>query len=409
VAAPATGRPRNASARASRLREWFDRVRRPLPWRTDRDPYHVWVAEVFLQQTRVAAVVPRYAEFLRTFPTVQALARASEADVLKAWEGAGYYARARNLHAAARELVATRGGTLPRTARELAELPGFGPYISAAVASLAFGEPAVALEANGLRVAARWTLEEGDVRRPAVRTRLKAALERELPNDAAGPFNEAVMELGETVCLPRDPDCPNCPVASDCRARQERPDPGSLPVRHRKAARPHVVASVVALSSGDRWLVRKRPANGLLGGLWELPGGRVEAGETFRGAAARELREETGLAARSLVRLGIVRHSYSHFSVSLHVFRGTWDGAGRPRGEAPLRWVTRPQFDRLPRPAATLRAMALVDGATEAASRGSGPRPDRRATSIPAGAGRPSPRARRPRRPASPTRRRAPR
>jgi A/G-specific adenine glycosylase len=407
MARPATVRSRSGPGRADRLLAWFSLHRRPLPWRADRDPYRIWVAEVLLQQTRVAAVVPRYLAFLAKYPTVAALARASEHDVLKAWEGAGYYARARNLRAAAREIVGARHGVFPRTARELAELPGCGPYISAAVASLAYDEPVVALEANGLRVAARWTLEEGDVRREEVRARLRAALEHELPRDSAGAFNEAVMELGETVCLPRDPRCPECPVASDCRARQERPDPGGLPVRSRLPERPHVVASIVALESGNRWLVRQRPVEGLLGGLWELPGGRVAPGESFASAARRELWEETGLAASSLVPLGIVRHAYSHFSVSLHLFGGPWDRAGDLRGDAPLRWVTRAEFERLPRPAATVRAMALVEQARGGASPGSGSRPGRRAASIPATAGRRRPRAPPRRTRASPTRRRA--
>jgi A/G-specific adenine glycosylase len=336
-----------------------------------------------------------------------ALAGATESDVLKEWEGAGYYARARHLHAAAREVVAHRSGQLPRTSRELAELPGFGPYISAAVASLAFGEPVVALEANGIRVASRWTLEEGDVRRPPVRARLRSALERELPTDRAGPFNEALMELGETICLPRRPLCSDCPVAADCRARQELPDPGSLPAPRRPPTRPHVVAAVVALARGNRWLVRRRPVEGLLGGLWELPGGRVEAEESFEAAAARELREETGLSASGLDPVGVVDHAYSHFSVSLHIFRGEWNGVGRPVGDAPLRWVTRAEFERLPRPAATVRAMALVEAPTGAASRDSGRRPGRRSPSSRGARAPPAPRARRARTTASAPRPRA--
>jgi A/G-specific adenine glycosylase len=404
---PAAGRRPAPSARADRLLAWFATHRRPLPWRSDRDPYRIWVAEVLLQQTRVATAAARYPAFLQTFPTVQALAAGSEREVLKAWEGLGYYARARHLREAAREIVGKRHGFLPTTSRELTELPGFGPYVSAAVASLAFGEPVVALEANGLRVAARWTLEEDDVRRPAVRARLGEALERELPRERAGEFNEALMELGETVCRPRRPDCPSCPVAADCRARQELPDPGRLPTRGSRPNRPHVLASIVALTSGDRWLVRRRPAEGLLGGLWELPGGRLEGDETPEDAARRELREETGLLAATLVPVGVVRHAYSHFSVSLHLFRGTWDGVGRPAGDAPLRWVTRAEFDRLPRPTATVRAMALVDRATGGASRDSARRPGRTATSSPGGSRPRAGRARPRRTTASPTRPRA--
>jgi len=395
VGAPLSARRPSGSALARALLEWFDQSRRPLPWRADRDPYKIWVAEVLLQQTRVAAVVPRFESFVRRFPDVRALAAAHEEGVLKEWEGAGYYARARHLHQTAVELVRDHGAKLPRSAAELAELPGIGPYVSAAIASLAFDEPVVALEANGLRVVARWTLETGDVRSPRVRARLRERLELELPRKRPGAFNEAVMELGETVCLPRSPDCPNCPVAPFCLARRELPDPGSIPRRAPRPRRPHVVAAIVALRSGPRWLVRRRPTDGLLGGLWELPGGHVEPGETPAVAARRELREETGLSSGPLESLGVVRHAYSHFTVELHLFRGNVVGPTTPRGDAPLRWVRRSEMARLPRPAATVRAMALVESWEGGASRGSGSRPGRRALSSRAG-------AERPRRPARP-------
>ena len=393
--------------RARLLTAWFRTHARPLPWRADRDPYRIWVAEVLLQQTRVAAVTGRFAAFLDRFPTVAALAAASEEDVLKAWEGAGYYARARHLREAARALVDEHGGELPRSARELEQLPGFGPYIANAVASLAFGEPVVALEANGIRVAARWTGEAGDVRVPSVRARLRRALEDELPPDEAGTFNEALMELGETVCRPKRPNCPACPVAASCRARQDLPDPGLLPRRGPRPPTPHVVAAVVALSADGRWLVRRRPRTGLLGGLWELPGGRVEPGETMVAAAARELHEETGLVAPVLEPVGVVRHAYSHFSVELHVFRGALAAPAAARGDAPLRWVTREEFERLPRPTATVRAMELLDRGRGATSPDSGSRPGRRATSTRAGAARRRDRAPAGRTPASGSRRRA--
>ncbi|HEY6238833.1 MAG TPA: A/G-specific adenine glycosylase, partial [Thermoplasmata archaeon] len=194
------------------LLRWFDRHRRPLPWRRDRDPYRIWVAEVLLQQTRVAQAQPYFDRFIARFPTVGSLARAPLTDVLKVWEGAGYYARARHLHAAARWVVRDGGGRLPQEVAALEELPGVGPYIARAIASLAFDVDVVALEANGLRVAARWTLERGDLRRSAVRRRLEAALSDRRSRRRPGAFNEALMELGETVCLPVAPRCGACPV-----------------------------------------------------------------------------------------------------------------------------------------------------------------------------------------------------
>ncbi len=348
------------AAPARALLGWFARHRRALPWRTSRDPYRIWIAEVLLQQTRVAQAAPYFARFVARFPSVGALARASEGEVLKTLEGAGYYARARRLREAARVLLEWYDGHLPRSVEELEQLPGVGPYTARAIAALAFDVPCVALEANGLRVAARWTAEEGDVRSPAVRRRLEAHLLDLVPPRQAGRFNEAIMELGETVCLPSSPRGDTCPVESSCRARQELSDPATLPRRRPPPRRPHVRAAVVVLERRGRWLVQRRPSRGLLGGLWEFPGGKIEPGETPVAAARRELREEVGLEAGELTPWTTVRHGYSHFSVELHVFRGT--STGRVRASPSRAWVTASELEALPLPRATQK---IVAGLTE--------------------------------------------
>jgi A/G-specific adenine glycosylase len=344
------------------LLRWFRVHRRPLPWRRDRTPYRLWVAEVLLQQTRVEQATRYYERFLRSFPTVRALAAASPDQVLKAWQGAGYYARARHLHQAARRLVAEGGGTLPTTVDELESLPGVGRYIARAIAAQAYGTPVVALEANGVRVAARWTREEGDVRTSAVRTRLEAVLTAAMPPRSAAEFNEAVMELGETICEAARPRCEICPVSRGCRAFRETEDPGRFPVRRIPRTRPRVRGAVVVLRDRGRWLVQRRPPSGLLGGLWEFPGGKIEPHERAVDAALRELAEETGLRADSLRPRGVVRHQYSHFSVELHVFEG------RPRGTCTTlgrfrRWVTPAELRRLPIPKATEKVVRLLERA----------------------------------------------
>ncbi len=393
-----------STPRARALLAWFATARRPLPWRTDRDPYHIWIAEVLLQQTRVEQAIPYYARFLERFPDLASLARAPEEAILKVWEGAGYYARARRLGAAARVLYGERRGVWPRTRAELEELPGFGPYIAAAVASLAFGEAAPALEANGVRVVARWHRFTGDVRTARGRRELTVRLAADLPATDPGRFNEAVMELGETICLPRRPRCGACPVAGACRAHLELDDPGTLPAPPRRAARPHMRAALVALRRGGRWLVQRRPADGLLGGLWEFPGGKLEDGETPEAAARRELREETGFTVGRMEPKGTVRHGYSHFTVELHVFAAELPGPAPPEGAAGAerRWVTPGEFAVLPRPRATMKVVALLDGrprgSTAAragrASPGSGSRPGRRSSGSRAAGARPRPRAR---------------
>jgi A/G-specific adenine glycosylase len=355
--------PGGDAPRAGALLEWFRAHRRPLPWRRDRDPYRVWVAEVLLQQTRVAQAVGYYERFLARFPNVRTLAAASEEEVLKVWEGAGYYARARHLWAAARQIVVERRGEFPVTASEWRQLPGVGPYIAAAVASLAGGSDDLALEANGLRVGARLALITDDVRRPATRARVTRFLEGLKPTGPSGSFNEAIMELGEIVCRPRAPRCPECPWGSVCRARRELPDPGTVPRRASRGPAREVHGAVVAVRRGRRLLVQRRPSNGLLGGLWELPGGQIERGESPEGAARRELTEETGLTAVGPLRAaGVVAHSYTHFRVRLHVFVVD-DVAGRlKRGATPhRRWMTPTAFARLPRPKATEKAMRRVE------------------------------------------------
>lgn len=371
---------------SARLLDWYGRVRRPWPWRSQRDPYRIWVAEVILQQTRVDQAAPYFTRFVSRFPSVRALAAADEADVLKVWEGAGYYARARHLHAAARALVAQGDGRLPDTVDALERLPGVGPYIARAVASIAFHAPVLALEANGLRVATRLLADGTDPRTAAGRRRLSGFLDAQRPPARSGEFNEGLMELGETVCRPRHPLCTVCPLADLCGARQRLRDPGSIPAPRPRPRRPHVVAAVVAVQRNLRWLVQRRPSKGLLGGLWELPGGKVRCGESPADAARRECREELGWAPETLRPLGSLRHAYSHFTVELHLFAAAPRrnvSAGRWGGE-PRRWVTLAQLSQLPLPRATAKMIPMLAGVTGRASRGSGSRPGRRRPSPPA-------------------------
>lgn len=363
--------PAGDRRRASSLLAWFRRHRRALPWRVDRDPYRIWVSEVLLQQTRVAQAIPYFERFVARFPSVKSLAQAPLSDVLRVWQGAGYYARARHLHAAARQICRDHEGQLPDTVEALEQLPGVGPYIARAVASLAHGRPVAALEANGLRVAARWFREAGDLREGRVRARLSEQITGFLPRRSAGEFNEALMELGETVCLPFSPRCGECPVARSCRAYRELPEPDRLPTRRPRRTPPHYRAAVVVVEDlRGRWLVQRRPPEGLLGGLWEFPGGKIAPGERPSDAARRELREETGIALRQLTPAGIVHHAYSHFTVDLHVFRGG-PLPHPPASTRHRRWVLPGRLGTLPLPKATEKIVhRLRSGASGRSSAG---------------------------------------
>lgn len=254
-----------------RLLDWYRHNARDLPWRRTRDPYCVWVSEIMLQQTRVAAVIGYYTRFLEAFPTVDALADASEEQLLSLWQGLGYYSRARNLYRAARQIKA-RGG-FPETYDELRTLPGIGAYTAGAIASAAFGLRTPAVDGNVLRVMSRLTDNHGDIQSPSTRREIEAEVLKRFPESSgdARIFNQALMELGATVCVPNaPPKCEQCPVSGYCLAR-ERGTAETLPVRAAKKARRVEARTVLVLCRGNCVALRKRPGRGLLAGLWEFP------------------------------------------------------------------------------------------------------------------------------------------
>jgi A/G-specific adenine glycosylase len=262
------------------LLNWYRRHQRDLPWRRSKNPYYIWVSEIMLQQTRVETVIPYFQRFIERFPTIEALALAPEEDVLKLWEGLGYYSRARNLQAAVREVYERYGGVVPSEKDEIASLKGVGPYTSGAILSIAYNKPEPAVDGNVMRVLSRYFLIEEDVMKPATRTLMEKLAKELIPEGAAGDFNQALMELGAMVCTPRSPHCLTCPVREGCAGRAEGREE-SLPVK-KKAKPPRPEKRIVALVEGSgelagRILIRQRPQEGLLARMWELPHVEVAA------------------------------------------------------------------------------------------------------------------------------------
>lgn len=313
---------------------WYRRARRELPWRRDRDPYRVWVSEIMLQQTRVAAAVSYYERFLARFPDVAALAAAGEQQVLASWSGLGYYSRARNLHRAARAIL--EAGDFPRDYEALRRLPGIGDYTAAAVASIAFGLPHAAVDGNVLRVLARLTAETGDTGTNGVRQRLRAVAERLLDRAHPGEFNQALMELGATICLPRRPRCEACPLSGYCEARRRGLE-NQLPARARRAASTRIEKTLLVIVRRGRILLRQRPEiDRRLAGFWELP----------------ELDQVPGARLAGLC--GSFRHSITNHSYGFSVAAASVRRA--PKG---FEWVPQKQLADLPLTTAGRKALRL--------------------------------------------------
>lgn len=290
------------------LLEWYDRHARSLPWREDSTPYHVWISEIMLQQTRVEAVKPYYARFLSALPDIRSLAEAPEEQLLKLWEGLGYYNRVRTLQKAAQRLVSDHNGTLPADYAALLSLPGFGPYTAGAVASIAFGIPVPAVDGNVLRVAARLTASFADITKPSVRTEVTDSLQRLLPSDRPGDFNQALMELGATVCLPNGtPRCEVCPLSTVCEGNRQGLA-AVLPQKAPKKPRKIEERTVFVLLSQGHAALRKRPDTGLLASLWEFPS--VEG--TLTSEEAKAFLTGMGLSVQKLSPLKPAKHIFSH-------------------------------------------------------------------------------------------------
>jgi A/G-specific adenine glycosylase len=344
----------------NKLLAWFEVHQRRLPWRASKEPYHVWVSEVMLQQTQVKTVIPYYERFLNRFPTLEALAQADEQDVLKLWEGLGYYARIRNFHKASRIVMTSYQGEIPSDWESFRNLPGVGDYIASAVLSIAFDKEYAVIDGNVKRVLARLFQSDVWVNASASYRHYAEIADTLLDRTCPGRFNQAMMELGAILCTPKHPACERCPIEMFCLCHQNKTVP-DYPKRIKKSPTPeyHIAAGVVY--HHDKVLITRRKPDGLLGGLWEFPGGKVKDGESAQEACLREIREETGIEVNIESYLTRVKHAYTHFKIVMDVFRCSYvSGKIKLNAATDYRWIKIEEIEDYPFPKANHKFMALL-------------------------------------------------
>ena len=331
-----------------------------MPWRETADPYKIWVSEVMLQQTQVTTAIDYYLRFIQSFPTVRHLAEADIDNVMKVWENLGYYSRARNLHLAAGEIVSRFQGRIPEEMDDLLSLPGIGLYTAGAVLSIAYGKRVPVLDGNVIRVLTRLFHITENTGQTRVRKELRELAETLLPEKNVRDFNEALMELGSVVCKPRQPGCMSCPLKQFCEA-DKLSIQEELPVKPPRKPVPHfdVVAGVIW--NEDRFLITRRQPKGLLGGLWEFPGGKVEKGEKKESALERELFEELRVRVRIIRSLISIPHAYTHFKITLHLYECRFIGGHvRLKQATAFQWIQAKDLDQFAFPAANRKAMDIL-------------------------------------------------
>jgi A/G-specific adenine glycosylase len=354
----------------SQLLGWYQQQGRDLPWRQTQDPYAIWISEIMLQQTQVKTVIPYYQRWLQQFPSVQTLAAADQQGVLKAWEGLGYYARARNLHKAAQVIVADHGGEFPKTLAEVMSLPGIGRTTAGGILSAAFNQQVPILDGNVKRILAR--LVALDCPPSKALTRLWQLSEALLPLENPRDMNQALMDLGATVCTRPRPRCGDCPWQGHCRAYNQNVQT-EIPMAEARSPVPHKQIGVaVVWNEHGQILIDRRRQQGLLGGLWEFPGGKIEPEETVEACIRRELQEELAIQVDVGDRLLTLDHAYTHFKVTLNVHHCRHvDGDPQPIECDEVRWVEVADLEQYPFPAANVKIIEAI----KALPKGSSPLP----------------------------------
>jgi A/G-specific adenine glycosylase len=332
-----------------KLLAWYGCNHRSLPWRNTCDPYRIWISEIMLQQTQVDIVIPYYHRFLKAFPTVSSLARAPLQDVLKTWENLGYYSRARNIHSAARMIVEKFDGRIPANLEVIQTLPGVGLYTAGAILSIAYGQALPAVDGNVRRILCRLFAIRKPVDDAREHKQLQKLADSLIPVKHPGDFNQALMDLGATICKAKNPDCSRCPIVNLCQARlHDLQD--VLPITRKSPAIPHrQAAAAVIRNSKGMLLVVQRPASGLLASLWKLPGGFIKSDEDTENSLRHSVKEELGISIRPEKHLTSVNHAYTHFRITLHAYEcRLLKGTPKPIGCQNWQWTSLTDLKKLP-------------------------------------------------------------
>jgi A/G-specific adenine glycosylase len=340
----------------SKLIRWFEKNKRDLPWRKTQDPYAIWVSEIMLQQTQVATVIPYYQKFLKSFPTIHHLAKSDLSKVLKVWEGMGYYSRARNLHRSSQMVLNHFHGRIPNTLKDLLSLPGIGRSTAGAILSFAFHKEAPILDGNAKRVLSRLFAVSSNLMRGETERLLWKISESMIPKGFSSPFNQALMDLGAMVCTPKEPDCDRCPLHRFCIGRASG-EPERFPTKRLKRSVPHVESVSAVIKKDGKVLLYRRPPAGLLGGLWEFPNWRIEGKQRSRSRLRNSVKKETGLNVNVNESIGPFHQTYSHFKLTLYVFRCQHlDGKGTGK------WVPMRKLHLLPMSRIHRRIAEIING-----------------------------------------------
>ena len=339
---------------SKQLLSWYSRNKRDLPWRLTKDPYKIWISEIMLQQTRVVTVIPYYKKWMSSFPDIQTLACADYDNVLKHWEGLGYYSRCKNIHLTAKSV----GEVFPETFNELIKLPGIGEYTAKTILAIAYNKQEVGVDTNLERVGFRLL---GLKKKSKFNSnRVKKYLEGIQDKSKPGDFNQALMDLGSSFCQAKVVHCSPCPITSECKATRNS-DPLKYPEPNKNKSIPNVNVSVCIIYHKNKLLILQRPQNKMLGGLWEFPGGKIELGESKEAAAIREIKEETNLSILSPDYIGEVKHQYSHFKVTISLFLKNVSSINTLKIKENYLWTTMKGLNKFALPKANYKMLELLN------------------------------------------------